>query len=55
MYICLCSGVTDQQVKDCASDGCTFKELISKLNCCKICSICTQEVLAVYNSNREQN
>ena len=49
MYVCLCNGITDSQVKECALDGCTFKEMINNLNCCKQCNCCPKEVKQIYD------
>lgn len=54
MYICICSETTEQQIIDCANDGCTFKEMINNLKCCQQCGICSFYVKELYESQKEK-
>jgi bacterioferritin-associated ferredoxin len=56
MYICICSETTEQQIIDCANDGCTFKEMINNLKCCQQCGTCSFYVKDLYDGQkRKQN
>ena len=45
MYICLCSGVTDSEIKEAYINGkTTFKDLTKELNICGDCGKCKDEI-----------
>lgn len=50
MYVCVCHGITDRQIKQAAADGVrTMNELTAKTGCSGTCGSCTdmaREVLA---------
>lgn len=50
MYICLCAGVTDEEIIECSKDGCSLDELKTKLNVSQVCGCCSQEVTSLYNA-----
>lgn len=51
MFVCICSGVTDKDIVDCAKDGCSFKEMLNKLDVCKDCKICVKEIVNLYKKH----
>ena len=56
MYICLCAGVTDEEIRECSSDGCSLDELKTKLNVSQICGCCSEEVDTLYKDTiQKQN
>lgn len=43
MYVCLCNGITDHQVKECASEGpCSLEELTLRLGVGAACGRCRE-------------
>ena len=41
MYVCLCNGVTDRQIRDAAAAGCrTMSELTMRTGCGATCGTC---------------
>lgn len=51
MYVCLCAGVTDDEIIECSKDGCSFDEMTTKLCVSQNCGCCYQEVERIYNEN----
>lgn len=48
MYVCLCNGLTDQQVKDAASRGaCRLRELYGACGCAAQCGNCAKTMLSI--------
>ncbi|MBA2352755.1 MAG: (2Fe-2S)-binding protein [Burkholderiales bacterium] len=49
MYICLCYGITDQQIRECVEHGaCSLQDLREQLgvaSCCGRCSCYAEDVL----------
>ena len=49
MYVCICKGITDQQIRDTVCDGaCSLKEVSRQLGvgtCCGKCSQCARSVI----------
>ncbi len=49
MYICLCHGITDQQIRECVEHGaCSLQDLSEQLgvaSCCGRCSYYAEDVL----------
>ena len=43
MYVCLCNGVTDRQIRDAAAAGCpTMSELTMRTGCGATCGSCVE-------------
>lgn len=43
MYVCLCKGVTDSQIREAACDGvCTMRELSARLGVATRCGRCAE-------------
>lgn len=41
MYVCICNGVTDHQIREAASDGCaTVADLVLRTGCGATCGSC---------------
>lgn len=55
MYVCLCAGVTDTEIIDCAKDGCSLEELKAKLNASQCCGCCSDEVDRLYLANKNES
>ncbi len=49
MYICLCYGITDQQIRECVAQGaCSLQDLREQLgiaSCCGRCACYAEDVL----------
>jgi bacterioferritin-associated ferredoxin len=57
MYVCLCNGITENQIRDAVSDGVrSLRELRADLgvaSCCGKCADCAQQVIRETLSTRE--
>ena len=48
MYVCLCNGVTDRQIRDAAAAGCrTMSELTMRTGCGATCGSCIEMATAL--------
>lgn len=49
MYVCICNGITENQIRDAISDGVrSLRELRAELgvaSCCGKCADCAQQVI----------
>ncbi|PZP44036.1 MAG: (2Fe-2S)-binding protein [Azospirillum brasilense] len=55
MYVCLCNGITDTQVKDAIASGASrCCEIYSKCGCKAQCGTCTRMILAMMRAQPEQ-
>ncbi|WP_237183243.1 (2Fe-2S)-binding protein [Roseomonas gilardii] len=55
MYVCLCNGITDTQVKDAIASGASrCCEIYSKCGCKAQCGTCTRMILAMMRDQPEQ-
>ncbi|MBB1486222.1 (2Fe-2S)-binding protein [Oceanospirillum sediminis] len=55
MYVCLCSGVTDQQIRDAIAAGDTdLKALRKKLGVAISCGMCVPDAREILNTESEQ-
>jgi len=55
MYVCLCSGVTDQQIRDAIAAGDTdLKALRKKLGVAISCGMCVPDAREILNTETEQ-
>jgi len=48
VYVCLCNGVTDRQIRDAAAAGCrTMSELTMRTGCGATCGSCIEMATAL--------
>jgi len=53
MYICLCNGITDDQVRQVAADGAARpREVYSACGCRAQCGRCTRTILTILREDR---
>ncbi|HUU73428.1 MAG TPA: bacterioferritin-associated ferredoxin [Burkholderiales bacterium] len=49
MYVCLCNGVTEHQIRDAVSDGAVslhdLRNSLGVASCCGRCADCAQEII----------
>ena len=49
MYVCLCNGVTEHQIRDAVSDGAgslhDLRRTLGVASCCGRCAECAQEII----------
>ncbi len=54
MYICLCKGVTDTQIRDAVTDGaCSMRDLRERLDVASQCGKCGQDFKTIINEYRQ--
>ncbi|MBE9606507.1 (2Fe-2S)-binding protein [Acetobacteraceae bacterium H6797] len=52
MYVCLCNGLTDQQIRNAASSGnCRLKEVYGACGCAAQCGNCAKTILGIIRDN----
>lgn len=55
MYVCLCNGVTDTQIKDAVDNGCQrMRDLRAQLGVTKQCGKCASHALEVLTQAKAQ-
>jgi bacterioferritin-associated ferredoxin len=48
MYVCICNGVTDQEIREVAAAGCTtLSELTMRTGCGSTCGCCLDQAQAL--------
>lgn len=53
MYVCICNGVTEQEIRDVAAAGCrTLAELTMRTGCGSTCGCCLDEAGALLEEVR---
>lgn len=54
MYICLCKGVTDTQIRDAVTNGvCSMRDLRARLDVASQCGKCGQDCKSIINEYRQ--
>jgi bacterioferritin-associated ferredoxin len=51
MYICLCKGITDQDIREAIKTSASKKEIFKKLGVASDCGSCLEEALNIYNES----
>ena len=51
MYICLCKGITDQDIRDAVKCSGSKKEVFKKLGIADDCGSCFEEALNIFNES----
>lgn len=55
MYVCLCRGITDQNIKDAVANGAeNFREIREQLDLGTCCGRCVPEARAIINEELAQ-
>ncbi len=55
MFVCLCKGITDHEIRDAASEGAvTFRQLQQRLEVSTQCGSCEEEARAILAEFRQQ-
>lgn len=54
MYVCLCKGITDTQIRDAITDGaCSMRDLRERLDVANQCGKCGRECKSIIGEYRE--
>lgn len=54
MYVCLCKGITDTQIRDAVTDGaCSMRDLRERLDVANQCGKCGRECKSIINEYRQ--
>ena len=54
MYVCLCKGVTDTQIRDAVTDGaCSMRDLRERLDVASQCGKCGRDCKSIINEYRQ--
>lgn len=51
MYICLCKGITDQDIREAMKTSKNKKEILKKLGIASDCGSCLNEALNIFNES----
>lgn len=55
MYVCICNGVTDRQVREAAENGCnSMAELTMRTGCGAACGSCLETATAILEPARRE-
>ena len=54
MYVCLCNGITDTQIRDAVTDGaCSMRDLRERLDVANQCGKCGRECKSIIGEYRQ--
>lgn len=51
MYVCVCSGITDKQIREAVSEGVSFAEMRNQLGLASQCGKCANLARQVFNES----
>lgn len=55
MYVCICSGITDHDVREAAAEGCrSLAELTMRTGCAAICGTCAEHAAEILTEARRE-
>jgi bacterioferritin-associated ferredoxin len=53
MFVCLCSGAKEKDIKECIESGCkTIKQFASEHNICADCKKCRNQIKKIIENNK---
>ncbi|MFO7305173.1 MAG: (2Fe-2S)-binding protein [Gammaproteobacteria bacterium] len=57
MYVCLCNGISDRQIRECVERGATSLDEVQKrlpvANCCGTCAETARDIIEAHRSAAE--
>ena len=54
MYVCICEGITEKQIKSAIDSGCSsVRDLRKELRVARDCGLCLEEVFEMIKASRE--